>query len=69
MRIKTDANSVLPQFAVTSKLKLITPIKLLYRLTVVLRNRQMRQHANRYLSRNKSKRFTEPRIIKLINDL
>jgi|GEM_PF-2346833 hypothetical protein len=34
MTIKTEANSVLPQLAVPGKLKLITPIKPLYGLTV-----------------------------------
>jgi len=34
MTIKTEANSVLPLLAVPGKLKLITPIKPLYGLTV-----------------------------------
>jgi hypothetical protein len=49
MRIKTTANSVLPQLAVTCKIEAECYYQTFVRVeSEVLRNRQLRQHANRY---------------------
>jgi hypothetical protein len=60
-------NSVLPQLAVTCKIEAECSYQTFVQIdSEVLRNRQLRQHANRYRQRLIQKKFTHPHFVAYI---